>query len=152
MDLLLRSTGEDGGAAFFDRLTSSLSNKSPLESHNYCQRACAHRQCDRVFREKAHLWHHCHNPESNEHCLMILSVSMTVDGFSISWSSLGKWNSYDRWRVYLIGDTRETSHPIVIVWDGYLTVSTQAWCSLIATNFSQWISNTLWHTRELSIE
>ena len=79
-------------------------------------------QCNRVFWEKAHLWHECHNPESNEHCLMMLSLSMTVDGFSISWSSLGKWNSLtiaDEYVKYLMGETRETSHPIAIVRDGY---------------------------------
>ena len=73
--------------------------------------------------------HDCHNPESNEHCLMMLSLSMTVDGFSISWSSLGKWNSHtiaDESVKYLMGETRETSHPIVIVWDGYLSMSTKA--------------------------
>ena len=129
MDPLSRSTGEDGGAAFLDRLTSSRSKESPLESHSYCQRACGHRQCDTVFREKAHLYHDCHNPESNEHCLMILSVSMTVDGFSISSSRLGKWNSHaiaDEYAKYLIGEAKETSHPIVIVWDGYLSMSTKA--------------------------
>ena len=91
---LSRSTGEDGGTALLDRLTSSWSNKSPFDSHSYCQRACGHRQCDQVFREKAHLWHDCHNPESNEHCLMILSVSSPFPD-----QVLENGFTYDRWRV-----------------------------------------------------
>ena len=38
-------------SCFLDRRTSSWRNKSPLESHSYCQRACGHRKCDLVFRE-----------------------------------------------------------------------------------------------------
>ena len=32
----------------------------------------------------------------------------------------------DEYVKYLMGETRETSHPIVIVRDGYLTMSTKA--------------------------
>ena len=31
----------------------------------------------------------------------------------------------DEYAKYLMGETRETSHPIVIVRDGYLTMSTK---------------------------
>ena len=32
----------------------------------------------------------------------------------------------DEYVKYLMGQTRETSHPIVIVWDGYLSMNTKA--------------------------
>ena len=32
----------------------------------------------------------------------------------------------DEYVKYLMGETRERSHPIVIVWDGYLSMSTKA--------------------------